>query len=53
MSFSDIDFVNEKPELAWLGLAVQLRFFAAHRLFVQDHAAIPADGGGIVTRSGP
>ncbi len=44
LSFCDIDFVNGKPELARLGLAVQLKFFAAHGFFVQDHAAIPADG---------
>jgi len=44
LSFSDIDFVNGKSELARLGLAVQLKFFAAHGFFVQDQAAIPADG---------
>lgn len=44
LSFFDIDFVNGKPELARLGLAVQLKFFAAHGFFVQDHAAVPADG---------
>ena len=44
LSFSDIDFVNGKPEVARLGLAVQLKFFAAHGFFMQDHAAIPADG---------
>ncbi|MBB6413777.1 DUF4158 domain-containing protein [Mesorhizobium sangaii] len=44
LSFSDIDFVNDKPELARLGLAVHLKFFTAHGFFVQDHAAIPADG---------
>ncbi|QGM48321.1 Tn3 family transposase [Methylocystis heyeri] len=44
LNFSDIDFVNGKPELARLGLAVQLKFYTAHGFFVQDHAAIPADG---------
>ena len=38
LSFCDIDFVNGKPELARLGLAVQLKFFAAHGFFVPDHA---------------
>nr|WP_234819318.1 DUF4158 domain-containing protein [Sinorhizobium meliloti] len=44
LSFSDMDFVNRKPAPARLGLAVQLKFFAAHGFFVQDHASIPADG---------
>lgn len=44
LSFSDIDFVNGKPEPARLGFAVPLKFFAAHGFFVQDHAAIPAEG---------
>ncbi|MCK9553613.1 Tn3 family transposase [Aquamicrobium sp.] len=44
LSFSDVDFVNGKPEVARLGLAVQLKFFAAHGFFVQDHIAIPTDG---------
>ncbi|MBB4188406.1 hypothetical protein GGE07_005085 [Sinorhizobium terangae] len=44
LSFSDIAFVNSIPELAQLGFAVQLKFFAAHRFFVRDPAAIPAEG---------
>ena len=44
LSFSDTDFVNGKPGPARLGLALQLKFFAAHGFFVQDHAALPADG---------
>ncbi|MGJ7043311.1 hypothetical protein J2Y63_006595 [Shinella sp. BE166] len=43
LSFSDTDFVNGKPGPARLGLALQLKFFAAHGFFVQDHAALPAD----------
>ncbi|WP_457812177.1 DUF4158 domain-containing protein [Sinorhizobium meliloti] len=43
LSYSDIEFVNGKPAPARLGLAVQLKFFAAHGFFVQDHASIPAD----------
>ncbi len=43
LSFSDIEFVNGKPMPARLGLAAQLRFFAAHGFFVQDRSAIPAD----------
>ncbi len=34
LSFSEIDFVNGKPEPARLGLAVQLKFFVAHGFFV-------------------
>ncbi|WP_392714218.1 hypothetical protein [Rhizobium ruizarguesonis] len=41
LNFSDIAFVNSIPELAQLGFAIQLKFFAAHGFFVQDHAAIP------------
>ncbi len=44
LSFSDTDFVNGKPGPARLGLAIQLKFFAAHGFLVQDHAALPADG---------
>ena len=44
LSFSDIDFVNGVPKLARLGLAVQLKFFAANGFFVQDHAAVSPDG---------
>ena len=44
LSFADIDFVNAKPAQARLGLAVQLKFFAAHGFFLQDHASVPADG---------
>lgn len=44
LSFSDIEFVTGKPMPARLGLAAQLRFFAAHGFFVQDRSAIPADG---------
>lgn len=44
LSFSDIEFVTGKPVLARLGLAVQLKFFAAHGFFVQDRAAVPVDG---------
>nr|WP_234841188.1 DUF4158 domain-containing protein [Sinorhizobium meliloti] len=43
LSFSDTDFVNGKPTPARLGLAVQLKFFAAHGFFVQDPASIPTD----------
>ncbi|MCS0463400.1 DUF4158 domain-containing protein [Rhizobium favelukesii] len=43
LSFSDMDFVNGKPAPARLGLAVQLKFFAAHGFFVQDDASIPID----------
>jgi TnpA family transposase len=42
LSFSDMEFVNGKP--ARLGLAVQLKFFAEHGFFVQDHASIPTGG---------
>src|SRR3546814_20579366 len=45
LSFSDIAFVTGKAATARLGLAVQLRFFAGHGLFVPDHASIPSDGG--------
>lgn len=44
LNFADLDFVNSKPDSARLGLAAQLKFFVAHGFFVQDHAAIPADG---------
>lgn len=33
LSFSDIEFVNGKQAPARLGLAVQLKFFAAHGFF--------------------
>ncbi|PLU17043.1 transposase, partial [Sinorhizobium medicae] len=44
LSFSDIEFVNGKQAPARLGLAVQLKFFAAHGFFLQDRASIPTDG---------
>jgi len=44
LSFSDIEFITGKPTSARLGLAVQLKFFAAYGFFAQDHSAIPADG---------
>lgn len=44
LDFSDIAFVNGIPELAQLEFAVQLKFFAAHGFFLQDHTAIPPDG---------
>lgn len=44
LDFSDIAFVSNVPELAQLGFAIQLKFFASQGFFVQDHAAIPADG---------
>jgi TnpA family transposase len=36
--------VGGKPAAARLGLAAQLKFFAAHGFFVKDPASIPADG---------
>ncbi|WP_245407426.1 DUF4158 domain-containing protein [Rhizobium sp. SEMIA4064] len=36
-----MEFVNGKPAPARLGLAVQLKFFAAHAFFLQDHASFP------------
>lgn len=45
LNFSEIAFVNSIPESAQLGFAIQLKFFAAHGFFVQDHAAIPPDCG--------
>ena len=33
LSFADIDFVNSKPALTRLGLAAQLKFFAAYGYF--------------------
>lgn len=44
LSFSDIEFVTGKPTPARLGLAVQLKHFAANGFFVQDRGAIPVDG---------
>ena len=44
LSFSDIEFVTGKPRPACLGLAVQLKYFAANGFFVQDPAMIPVDG---------
>lgn len=44
LDFSDIAFVGRVPELAQLGFAIQLKFFAAHGFFVQDRATIPPDG---------
>jgi hypothetical protein len=43
LSFSDTAFVNSIPELAQLGFAVQLKFFAAHGFFAQDRAAVSSD----------
>lgn len=44
LSFADVDFVNTKPVLTRLGLAVQLKFFASHGFFATDPDSIPADG---------
>lgn len=44
LSFADIEFVNSKPDLTRLGLAVQLKFFASCGFFASDAGSIPADG---------
>lgn len=44
LSFTDIEFVTGKPTVARLGLAAQLKYFAANGFFVQDRGAIPVDG---------
>jgi len=40
LSFVDIDFVNTKPAGSRLGLAAQLKFFAAHGYFATAAAEI-------------
>jgi hypothetical protein len=44
LNFADIEFVNSKPDLTRLGLAVQLKFFASCGFFANDPGSIPADG---------
>ena len=44
LSFDDIDFINSKPVLTRLGLAVQMKFFSSRGFFATDHGSIPADG---------
>jgi len=44
LTFADIDFVNSKPVLTRLGLAVQLKFFASHGFFATDLGSISVDG---------
>jgi TnpA family transposase len=41
LSFADIDFANAKPAGSRLGLAVQLKFFAAFGYFVTDATEVP------------
>jgi TnpA family transposase len=43
LSFADIEFVNAKPLGSKLGLAVQLKFFAAHGYFVTTATEVPED----------
>ncbi|MFT8347293.1 Tn3 family transposase [Gluconobacter oxydans] len=44
LSFADVDFIRGKAEATRLGMAVQLKFFAAHGYFAPDRTAIAADG---------
>ncbi len=41
LSFADIEFVNAKPAATRLGLAAQLKFFAAYGFFATAAADIP------------
>ncbi|RWX58543.1 DUF4158 domain-containing protein, partial [Mesorhizobium sp. M4B.F.Ca.ET.089.01.1.1] len=41
LSFADIEFVNAKPVGSRLGLAVQLRFFAANGYFATAATEVP------------
>ncbi|UVK48576.1 DUF4158 domain-containing protein (plasmid) [Mesorhizobium sp. AR07] len=41
LSFADIDFLNVKPAGSRLGLAVQLKFFAAYGYFATAAAEAP------------
>lgn len=41
LSFADNDFVNAKPAGSRLGLAVQLKFFAAFGYFATDATEVP------------
>lgn len=43
LSFADIDFVNAKPTGSRLGLAVQLKFFAASGYFATAAAEVPGE----------
>ena len=43
LSFADIDFVNAKPAGSRLGLAVQLKFFAAFGYFATAAAEVPGE----------
>jgi len=44
LSFADLDFIHGKAEATRLGLAVQLKFFAAYGYFSLDHTAVSSDG---------
>lgn len=48
LSFPDIKFVNTKPLAARPGVAVQLKFFAAHGFFTETADRVPADAIGYV-----
>lgn len=61
LSFADIDFVNAKPAGSRLGLAVQLKFFAAFGYFATAAAEVPGEsvsyladqlGGGVTDLDG-
>jgi len=41
LSFADIDFVNAKPAGSRLGLAMQLKFFAAYGFFATEPTEVP------------
>ncbi|MER9580954.1 DUF4158 domain-containing protein [Mesorhizobium sp. M0276] len=43
LSFVDIEFVNAKPVATRLGLAAQLKFFAAYGFFATAAADIPGE----------
>ncbi|HDZ73785.1 MAG TPA: DUF4158 domain-containing protein [Aurantimonas coralicida] len=48
LSFSDIEFVSTKPLVARVGIAVQLKFFAAHGFFAEAADGVPDDAIGYV-----
>ena len=51
LSFSDIEFVSTKPLVARVGIAVQLKFFAAHGFFAEAADGVPDDAIGYVVRA--
>lgn len=48
LSFSDIEFVNTKPLVARVGVAVQLKFFTAQGFFADTADNVPDDAVGYV-----